>query len=467
MAETAMPASLAFRAGDRQLALALGDISEVLRVPRLTRVPNAPAALAGLANIRGEAVPVVSLPVALGDDEDRSDRSRLVLVRGPESVAVLVDEVIRLIPCGGDGQPLSPLDLNAILAGFPKPEARVSTRGKARDAARPETPEERHAFLAFMVSGQEFALPLDSVISVQALPPDVAEVPRTDDAMLGMIPWRERLLPLVSLRILLDLSGSGEVERQRVVICRIGGASVGLVVDSISTIIRAPASGIDPVPAVLTRGNAEAEIAGVCRLDDGRRLISILATDRLLRDGLADRLVEEEDRVNDSASPSEAATAGSQFLVFRLGDEQFGLPIECVEEVVRPPSKLTRLPRAPAFIEGVMNLRSRVIPVIDQSKRFNAGSGGEASKSRVVVVRIGDNEAGFRVDSVADVLRVRPDQIVETPGLASHDDGVIDRVAMLGDRMVLLVHPQEILNRAERDMLAAMARPENVNAGDA
>lgn len=462
-----MPPSLAFRAGGRQLALALSDIGEVLRVPRITRVPNAPPALTGLANIRGEAVPVVSLPVALGDSEDRSDQSRLVLVRGQESVAMLVDEVIRLVPGGGDGQPLDPLDLNAILEAFPKAEAPVSPRSRARDIAPTEAADERHPFLAFLVSGQEFALPLDAVISVQTLPRDIAEVPRTDDAMLGMIPWRDRLLPVISLKTLLDLSGSTAIERSRIVICRIGEASVGLVVDTISSIIRSPASGIDPVPAVLTRGNAEAEIAGVCRLDDGRRLISILATDRLLRDGLAGRLVEEEDRLNDSAMASDAAASGNQFLVFRLGDEQFGLPIECVQEVVRPPASLTRLPRAPAFVEGVMNLRSRVIPVIDQSKRFNAAAGADASKSRVVVVRIGEDEAGFRVDSVADVLRVRPHQIVETPGLASHDDGVIDRVAMLDDRMVLLVQPQELLNRAERDMLTAMARSRDGNAASA
>ena len=154
----------------------------------------------------------------------------------------------------------------------------------------------------------------------------------------------------------------------------------------------------------------------------------------------------------------ELLAAGEQFIVFQLGGEEYGLPIAAVDEVVRVPNALTRLPRAPAFIEGVMNLRGRVVPIIDQRRRFKLEGQGERRRERIIVVRIDQMHAGFVVDSVSEVLRISHNQLLPTPDLAADGSQVIDRIANIEveGRMILLLNPRELLDRAERDLLAAM-----------
>ena len=94
--------------------------------------------------------------------------------------------------------------------------------------------------------------------------------------------------------------------------------------------------------------------------------------------------------------------------MFRLGDDEFGLPVEAVEEVARVPDRVTRVPKAPKFLEGVINLRGEVIPVVDQRRRFDMPRLEQGDRRRLVVVRTGRHRAGLIVDSVSEVLRTPP-----------------------------------------------------------
>jgi purine-binding chemotaxis protein CheW len=131
-----------------------------------------------------------------------------------------------------------------------------------------------------------------------------------------------------------------------------------------------------------------------------------------------------------------------------------------VADVAPLPRTLTRLPKAPAFVRGVMNLRGAVVPVIDQAERFGAAAAA-GSKRRVVVVRIGDLQAGFVVDSASEVLRIAADAVGPAPDLGGAETRVFDRIANLPDqdRIVLIVSPRELLDRAEQDLLRGMAAP--------
>jgi len=125
--------------------------------------------------------------------------------------------------------------------------------------------------------------------------------------------------------------------------------------------------------------------------------------------------------------------------------------------VISLPPKLTPLPRAPAFVQGVMNLRGQVLPVIDQVQRFS-GAAATGQKRRVIVVRIGDLQAGFIVDAVSEILRVPAAELRAAPDLGNDDTRVFERVANLAaqNRIVLIVSPRELLDRAERDLLASL-----------
>ncbi len=446
---------LTVQVGDRYFALPAVLVDEVASLPRMSRVPNAPSGLLGLANVRGAVVPVLSLArLLLHKDDDAA--KRLVVVHAGEPVGLAVDAVRRL---GADGsQGASRIDVADLVARCIPVRAKA---GAGRGAVVAEHAEhaEQVALVAFRVANQDFALPLTSVDEVLRIPAEIALLPHGDAVVVGSAAFRGITLPLLSLSALLALPMKAVNSQSRVVVVRIGRNQVGFVADEMRSVIWIDPADIDPVPHVLTRGNAESKIQAICRLDFGKRLVSVLSADQLLRDDITQRLLQGGSGADETMVSSAGAAPSEQFLVFRIGDEEFGLPIAAVEEIAPLPPKLTPLPKAPAFIQGVMNLRGQVIPVIDQARRFNRGTAAGA-KRRVVVVRIGDLRAGFIVDAVSEVLRVGADELRPAPDLGTEGTRVFDRVANLqaDGKLVLIVSPRELLDRAEQDLLIALGR---------
>jgi purine-binding chemotaxis protein CheW len=153
----------------------------------------------------------------------------------------------------------------------------------------------------------------------------------------------------------------------------------------------------------------------------------------------------------------ERTTSGDelQLVVFQLGVELYGVEIACVHEIVRMQT-ITRVPRAPAFVEGVINLRGRVIPVIDLRRRFNLPAAAHTRASRIVVVEIGDQVVGLVVDGVSEVLRVDT-ALVEPPSpvVAGIDSEYLQGIARLPERLVILLDLDRVLAREERRALEA------------
>ncbi len=451
---------LTLRVDDEQFGIASDLVREVARLPRLTRVPHAPPALMGLANVRGTVVPVLSL-ARLVDRKPGGER-RIVIVDAGEPVALAVDAVARLVRTNDTkAAAIRAIDVVGLIAGSitANPQRRSQRSALAADDAAETSGVDLLALVAFAIGQQEFALPLGAVEEVLRLPPDVARLPHADDVVVGSTAMRGALLPLLSLRALLALPATVETPRSRVLVVRIGNHRVGLVVDAMRSILRVAEDHIDPVPHVLARGHAETRIQAICRLDDGKRLVSVLSVDHLLRDDITARLLQASTEEQEGMTVNVAGRAAEQFLMFRIGGAEFGLPISAVEEVAALPARLTRLPRAPAFLRGVMNLRGQVVPVIDQAQRFGEAPATSA-KCRVVVARIGDLLAGFVVDAVSEVLSIELDALRPAPDLGTEETRVFERVANLtGDgRIVLIVSPRELLNRAEQDLLRDLGK---------
>lgn len=441
---------LAFRVADRQFAVPAALVAEVARMPRLSRVPHAPAGLLGLANIRGTVLPVLSLARLLLDGED-SATSRLVVVDAGEPVGLAVDDVRQTR--GGDTDGATPIDVATLVARcIPARAKSGGVRGTV--AAEPREVDETLPLVTFTVGEQFFALPLAAVDEVLRLPDEISILPHADAVVVGSAAFRGTTLPLLTLAALLALPQRAGGDRARVLVVRIGSHRVGLVVEAMGAILRVALTDIDPVPHVLSRGSAEARIQAICRLDGGARLVSVLALEHLLRDDITQRLLQSGTGEQDAMTEAGAARSSEQFLLFRIGEDEFGLPIEAVDEVASLPPKLTALPNAPAFVQGVMNLRGEVIPVIDQAHRFR-GTAASGEKMRVIVVRIGTLKAGFLVDAVSEILRVETGALRDAPDLGSEGTRVFDRVANLEeeDKIVLIVSPRELLDRAEQDLL--------------
>ncbi len=145
-----------------------------------------------------------------------------------------------------------------------------------------------------------------------------------------------------------------------------------------------------------------------------------------------------------------------QLVSFNVGTEEFGIDILKVQEINRMVD-ITRVPRAPQFVEGIINLRGKVIPIIDIRKRFNMELAEHDKNTRIVVVDIAGQIMGMVVDSVSEVLRIPASTIEPTPEVVSSiDSDYIRGVAKLEDRLLIYLDLSKILSGEERETLAQL-----------
>ena len=143
-----------------------------------------------------------------------------------------------------------------------------------------------------------------------------------------------------------------------------------------------------------------------------------------------------------------------QLVVFDLAAETYGVDLGSVREIIRI-QEITQVPRTPDFVEGVINLRGKVIPVIDLRKRFGFGAAEATKDSRIVVVDIGGHDIGAVVDAVTEVLRLSADA-VEPPSslITTADSEYLLGIAKLETRPIILLDLQRALAGEDMESFA-------------
>ena len=145
-----------------------------------------------------------------------------------------------------------------------------------------------------------------------------------------------------------------------------------------------------------------------------------------------------------------------QLVTFSIGEEEFGVDILKVQEIIRT-MEITKVPKAPDFVEGVINLRGKVIPIIDLRRRFGLSSKEHDKHTRIIVIEINNMIVGFVVDSVSEVLRI-PASTVEPPPavVAGMESEYISGVGKLQDRLLILLDLDRLLSNDDLDVLGQM-----------
>jgi len=142
-----------------------------------------------------------------------------------------------------------------------------------------------------------------------------------------------------------------------------------------------------------------------------------------------------------------------KYLTFNIDGEIYGIYVMSIKEIVGL-VEMTRVPRTPDFVKGVINLRGRVIPVIDLKKRFNAGAVEETSRTPIIVVEVGSTdkktEMGLLVDHVSDVMIVNDENLEPLPSFGIElETEFIDGIARFDDDVITLLNIDRILTSTE------------------
>jgi purine-binding chemotaxis protein CheW len=485
-----------FIAGDEVFAADMVPVKEIIRVPQVVRVPLAPNALEGLANLRGKVLPIISLRRLFGFPElPHDDSTRALVVDVGQPLGFVVDRVSSVVgvdashiedvgsikttvntemlsslikDVGGHAM-IMVLDFAKLIEREFSQIAAISKNTSAAGAvqASAQSDEEDSSdelqLVSFDVDGQEYAIAIEDVQEIVQVPEAIIHVPRSDSHVLGVMTLRSRLLPLVNLRSMFALPHRDLDEKSRIVVLTMGGVSVGVVVDAVSEVLRVSKSGVDALPAMLAREGNLAEVTSICRLDNGKRLVSIVTARNLfghsvIKEALSAVNESELDSNREDTKQDDNLDDDEQVVIFRLDKEEFGAPIASVQEIVRVPEQLIRVPKAPSFVEGVINLRGTVLPVIDLRLRLGLKQVERTDRQRIMVFLISDVRTGFIVDQVAEVLRIPKAAIEPAPQLSAEQSQLLSRMANLEKqkRMVQLLDPPHLMAKKELKALAAV-----------
>lgn len=158
-----------------------------------------------------------------------------------------------------------------------------------------------------------------------------------------------------------------------------------------------------------------------------------------------------------SIHDAESADDLLQLVIFQLGGEEFGVEIMQVQEIIRMPD-ITRIPQSPDYVEGVINLRGKIIVVINLDMRFDLHSKERDDNSRIVIVEIGDNVVGMVVDSVSEVLRLSTSNVEPAPEIISAKikADYLKGVGKLDDRLLILLDLERVLSDDELSHVSAV-----------
>jgi purine-binding chemotaxis protein CheW len=155
-----------------------------------------------------------------------------------------------------------------------------------------------------------------------------------------------------------------------------------------------------------------------------------------------------------------------QLVSFRLGSEEYGVDIAQVQEIIRL-VEITHVPRAPRFMEGVINLRGQLIPIIDLRTRFGMQRVAATKSTRIVVTEIAGKRVGMIVDSVSEVLNIPTDHVEEAPDMvAGVGTEYIAGVGKVNDRLIIMLDLAMVISHQEKQELVGIDNLELQTSGE-
>ncbi len=509
-----------FFVGAQCMAFDMSRVMEIVRVPETVEVPLTPCSLLGLANLRGTILPVLSLRRVLGlEDTDNTDATRvMVLNYFGRPLGFVVDKVTRVIGV----QPEAIEGINAqsstfdshLLSGVLKnvdEQALIQlididaltqqeysnftavNEGNAAATHQNNTlvqhaedndEQDIRQLVSFSVADQEYSFDITATQEIIRLPETINSVPQAPPHVMGMVNLRNRVLPLMRLSTMFGLPQTELSEVNRIVVLTLAreGAlnMVGVIVDEVREVLRIHRNQVEDVPALLMDGRDMQELEGICQLDKGKRIVTLLSAEKLFKrndileavNSVENQLPEDDESVSGGHAEAASEREGEddmnaaetyqedhepQLVVFNLVDQEYGVMIESVREILRLPDNLTQVPKTSDFVEGMINLRGAVLPIIDMRTRFGLPRLEQNDRQRIIVLNQDQVLTGYIVDSVSEVMRLQANQIEAAPDLSEEQRKVMGRIVNLRNkkRIITVLEPEQLLSTEEQQQLMA------------
>jgi purine-binding chemotaxis protein CheW len=448
------------------------DIDRVQEItPRagITPVPGAPSFVLGVVNLRGIIIPVLDsrLRFHLAPAEP-TPRTRIIILNlAGQPTGLQVDSVAEVVRLEDltirETPPLVAGVRSDYLAGMVTVGNRLITLidlDKILDSSEFSQRELLldsnsgspafggvGSYVTFAMGRESFGINLQLVEEIIELP-TVTKVPDAPPYVMGVICLRDQVLPLLDFIQLLPVEDDGNsAHREMVILLSFGEARVGIAVDAIQEIIRVREEDVLPPPHTLSESEATKFEGVVVRSD---RMVSLLKVLDVITGEDQEKIAAMGTTLTERRAHEVVVESHDlPLVVFRLGNEAYSLRLHEVREIIMA-GLVTPVPRAPSFIDGVLNLRGEVMPVIDLRDRFGLPRKERTSLTRIIITPIGGVFTGLVVDSVDEVKNVDQRRLEEPPRVtAAGANAYITKVARTETGVVFLLDIQQLLTDTE------------------
>jgi len=472
-----------FLLGEDEFGVDIMDVKEIIRVPDITRVPNAPSYVEGACNLRGNVLPIIDGRAWFNlERKERDENSRVIVIDVyGKATGVIVDkvsEVMRVNTADIEDPPQIVRNVDSdYLNGVVKLEngnrlvmlldvvraLSVNHIGKDYVNGQGESLHKNSTMLhsagnesineeqlvSFLLDKEEYAIGIMKVKEIIRTP-QIVKVPNCENYIEGVVSIRNNLLPIINLRTYFGMEHLDISDYTRILVVDMGNFTAGIMVDKVLEVLRVPTGIIQPPPRFSTQSGEQ--LKGVAKLENGKRMILILEPSKLVS---ADEIngisgtdgTYEQDR--DEKSIERQLLDEEQLVTFKLDSVEYGVKIANVQEINRM-TEVTKIPRAPYYIDGIVNLRGNVIPALNLRKFFKLPEKKANDATRIIIIDIKGKRTGIIVDSVSEVLRFEKTLIEAPPDSLSSgvDSDYVEGVGKLngGKRMILILDISKILS---------------------
>jgi purine-binding chemotaxis protein CheW len=282
--------------------------------------------------------------------------------------------------------------------------------------------EDINQFVTFKINDELFCVsmaPVQEIIRV----PKAVKMPLAPYTVIGLSNLRGNVLPIISLRRIFQMEELEDDDFTRALVIEHNGNQLGFVVDRVSNVFTAEKENIEERENIHHSISSDL-LSGIIKNNDGT-ITMIIDFDKIIEQeynilrssNVFDTVLSTNNTTNTDTDETEVSD-DMQIVVFKLGDEDFGVKVKDVQEIVRVPETLTKVPQTSSNVEGIINLRGVVLPVINQRSQLGFNVITRNDRERIMVCVYEDIKTGFIVDSVTEIITASSSEIKPVPSTA-------------------------------------------------
>jgi len=462
---------LEVRVGEEIYGFDADKIEQILEIPSITPLPLSEKGVLGVVVLSGKISQVLDVGTILGTSAvatQKQEARLLTLSQCGSGESFVVDEVLGMVEVEEenyeenltqedflkgfyktDDAVVQILEIEKLLEGIKiasyKP-VELDSMQKSSDEAKLEGAnfDEFRRVLFFKAQDERFAIEIESLRELIFAPEEITPIAGSD--ALGMITLRDEIITMLDMNALLGFPSKEPDEKSRALIAYNNGKSVALLVDEVEEARTIPTRDLEMVPENL----ANDAIESIYKEEES--VASIVSSDFVRK--LTREYYLEEEHKEEKEENRALESDMSEIAVFKIDKEEYAFDIEEVQEIIRYDA-ITPVPQAPDFIEGILNLRGSVIPIVSLPQRLGFEE-RITEKTKIIVCSVKDEKIGFIVDDVSEILFVEDRYVAR----ATREDALFDEIINLdeGKRVILKIKVENLIDDATLEQIQMMQK---------